>query len=350
MTAPAAEYPVSGQDDIFQMVKGHYTAKALLALWRLGLLSQVGADHDDDLGARALRLGIDLDQIRPLFDYLIVRGYLQRDEAGVYRPTARTVAAAPYFGYFSTMLGAYEPVFARIEDVLTGKLVYGRDLSRSYEEMVRGLTALEDRLMGPVAAVAQEGATKVLDLGCGSARMLTRICQLGPGIKAVGVDHSPDSCATARETVSREGLQDRVTILQGNAAELASLPKDVLAGVDMVSVMFLLHEILRQRGREHVVGLLSEIGELVGPGGRLVMVEVSGTTQPAYRENLLFVPEYELLHEYTNQRLAPREEWEVMVAEAGMTVSEVRPVDMCQAFCLVATPVAGSARAGGSHG
>jgi 2-ketoarginine methyltransferase len=81
-----------------------------------------------------------------------------------------------------------------------------------------------------------------------------------------------------------------------------------------------------------------------------VMVEVSGTTDPVYRENLLFVPEYELLHEYTNQRLAPREEWEVMVAEAGMKVSDVRPVDMCQAFCLVATPVTGSVRAGGNHG
>src|SRR5215472_10464929 len=202
MTAPEAQVPVSGQDDIFLMVKGHYTAKALLAMWRLGLLAEAAAGEDADISAAAVRLGIDLDQIRPLFDYLIVRGYLRRDEAGIYRPTARTVAAAPYFGYFSTMIGAYEPVFARIEDMLTGKLVYGRDLSRSYEEMVRGLTALEERLMGPVAAVAQDGATKVLDLGCGSARMLARICQLGPGINAVGVDLNPDSCATARETVS----------------------------------------------------------------------------------------------------------------------------------------------------
>lgn len=339
MTEPEAQAPVSGQDDIFLMVKGHYTAKALLALWRLGLLAEAAAGEDADISAAAVRLGIDLDQIRPLFDYLIVRGYLRRDEAGICRPTARTVAAAPYFGYFSTMIGAYEPVFARIEDLLTGKLVYGRDLSRSYEEMVRGLTALEERLMGPVVAVAQEGATKVVDLGCGSARMLARICQHGPGINAVGVDLNPDSCATARETVSREGLEGRVTILQGNAADLDSLPQDALAGVDMVSVMFLLHEILRQRGREQVVRLLSQIGKLVGPGGRLVMVEVSGTVEPAYRENLLFVPEYELLHEYTNQRLAPREDWEAMVAEAGMKVSDVRPVNMCQAFCLVATPV-----------
>jgi len=48
------------------------------------------------------------------------------------------------------------------------------------------------------------------------------------------------------------------------------------------------------------------------------------------------VPEYELLHEYTNQRLAPRADWEAMVAEAGMRVLRFAPVDMCQAFCLVA--------------
>lgn len=342
MTVAEGAPQVSGQDDIFRLAKGYYTTKALLALWRLGLLNPAVAGEDVDLVAAASAQGIEPDQIKPLFDYLIVRGYLQRDDAGACRLTARAMAAAPYYGYFSTMIGAYEPVFSQIEDLVAGKLVYGRDVSRSYEEMVRGLTSLEDRLMGPVAAVAQEGATKVMDLGCGSARMLARICQLGPGITAVGVDRNPDSCATARETVRRERLQGRVTILEGDAADLASLPQDALAGVDMVSVMFLLHEILRQRGREHVVGLLSQIGELVGPGGKLVMVEVSGTVSPAYRENQLFVPEYELLHEYTNQRLASREEWETMAAEAGLKVADVRPVDMCQAFCLVATPVAGS--------
>lgn len=338
MTSPQGASQVSGQDDIFLLAKGYYSAKALLALWRLGLLDGAAGGEAVDLVAAAARQGIDTAQIKPLFDYLIVRGFLERDDAGACRLTARAMAAAPYFGYFSTMIGAYEPVFGRIEDLVTGKLVYGRDVSRSYEEMVRGLTALEDRLMGPVADVAKEGAAKVVDLGCGSARMLTRICGLSPGVRGVGVDRNPDSCATARETVNRAGMRERVTIVEGDAADLASLPDDVLAGADMVSVMFLLHEILRQRGRAHIVRLLSEIGDLVGPGGKLVMVEVSGTVHPAYRENQLFVPEYELLHEYTNQRLAPREEWEAMVAEAGMSVTDVRPVDMCQAFCLVASP------------
>src|SRR5205823_10822427 len=129
-----------------------------------------------------------------------------------------------------------------------------RDVVRSIEEMTHGLTALEDRLMGTVIEVVRaHGARKVLDLGCGSARMLARICQLGDHIQGVGVDRDPDSCAVARETVQREGLERRLAIIQADASDMISLPPEVVDGVDMVTVMFLLHEILRQRGRTGTV-------------------------------------------------------------------------------------------------
>lgn len=338
MAVAEAELTTTGQDDLFQLAKGYYTTKALLALWRMGLLEQAAA-HDLRVEDIVAEQGGDPGLLRPLLDYLVVRGYLERTSPGVYRLTARGTRALPYCGYLSTMVGAYEPVFSRLEDLVRGRLTYGKDVLRSHEEMVRGLTALEDRLMGTVAEVVRgAGVSKVMDLGCGSARMLSRICALREDLQGVGVDRDPNSCAVARETVRDRGLQDRLTILQADAGDVASLPRDVVEGVDMVTVMFLLHETLRQRGRAGTVKLLSEIATLVGKRGRLVMVEVSGTVEPKYREDLLFVPEYELLHEYTNQRLAARPEWEAMVGEAGMTVLQVAPVDMCQAFCLVAQP------------
>ncbi|TMD13530.1 MAG: methyltransferase domain-containing protein [Chloroflexi bacterium] len=338
MAVAEAELVKTGQDDLFQLAKGFYTTKALLALWRMGLIERA-AKGDLEVDEIAAEQSSDPNLLRPIFDYLVVRGFLERPEPGVYRLTERGANAVPYCGYLSTMVGAYEPVFSHLEDVVRGRLVYGKDVLRSHEEMVRGLTALEDRLMGTVAEVVRgAGASKMMDLGCGSARMLTRICALQDGLQGVGVDRDPNSCAVARETVKDRGLEDRVTILQADAIDVANLPRDVVGGVDMVTVMFLLHETLRQRGRGGTVRLMREIGALVGKNGRLVMVEVSGNPDPKYRENLLFVPEYELLHEYTNQRLAPRPEWEAMVAEAGMSVEQMAPVDMCQAFCLVAKP------------
>jgi SAM-dependent methyltransferase len=327
----------TGQDDLFSLARGYYTTRALLALWRLGLLERAAAGEVLEAGAIAAAHDVDTGLVSPLLDYLVVRGFLERVRPGAYGLTARGRAAIPYNGYLSTMVGAYEPVFSRLEELVTGRAVYGRDVVRSHAEMTRGLTALEDGLMGTVVDVVREAhARRVLDLGCGSARMLARICQLGDGTEGVGVDRDPDSCAAARETVDREGLRGRLTIVQGDAGEVASLPADAVAGVDVVTVMFLLHEILRQRGREGTVALLRDLGGLVGDGGRLVIVEVSGNPEPTHRDDLLFVPEYELLHEYTNQRLAPRAEWEAMVGEAGMRVLRFAPVDMCQAFCLVA--------------
>src|SRR5215470_13195424 len=329
----------SGETDVWTLAKGYYTTKALLAMWRLGLFDRAERDGELDVAAIAADWGVDEELVRPLFNYLVIRGFLVRTDAGVFRLTQRGHDAYPYRGYLSTMVGAYEPVFSRLEAIVTGAVTYGKDLTRSHEEMVRGLTALEDKMMGTVTdAVIQVGAHKVLDLGCGSARMISRMCELDAAIHTVGVDRDPNSCAVARETVQQRGLADRMQIVQGDAFEVAKLPADVLAGVDTVTVMFLLHEVLRQRGRDGAVRLLTEIADLVGPQGRLVMVEVSGTVDHQYRENQLFVPEYELLHEYTNQRLASRPEWEAMLADAGMAVVDVVPVDMCQSFCMVAAP------------
>lgn len=339
MTIADIELKTTGQDDLFRLAKGYYTTKALLSLWRTGLLERAAAGEELDVETIARDESFDLELLKPVLDYLIVRGYFERTAPGVYRLTERGTAAIPYFGYLSTMVGAYEPVFTRIEDLMTGKLVYGRDVVRSHEEMVRGLTSLEDNLMGTVTdVVASLGVTKALDLGCGSARMLTRICKGGDDVRGVGVDRDPDSCAVARETVAREGLEDRIVIVEHDAGEVGTLPRDVVEGVDVLTVMFLLHEILRQRGRDGTVALMRDIADLLRPGGKLVVVEVSGTIDHKYREDLLFVPEYELLHEYTNQRLASRPEWEAMCDEAGMEVRQVAPVNMCQAFCLVAVP------------
>ena len=121
-------------------------------------------------------------------------------------------------------------------------------------------------------------------------------------------------------------------------AGFKGLPAEAVKDLDVITVMYLLHELLRQRGREGVIELLRDIASVLGQGGRLVIVEVSGTAKPVYREDLLFVPEYELLHEYTNQRLASKAAWEEMVNEAGMRVQGFAPVNMCQSFCMVATP------------
>jgi 2-ketoarginine methyltransferase len=326
---------VTPDQELFQHAKGYYTARALLTLWRTGLLGRAAAGEELDV-RRLGTEGYDGELLGGLLDYLTTRGYLEWVREGAYRLSQRGAAAAPYFGYLSTMLGAYEPVFANLERVVTGELVYGRDVSRSSAEMVTGLNALEASLLGQVTdLLARERFAKVLDLGCGSATMLCRICKLDDRIHGVGLDWSDDACELAVRTVAREQLRDRVTIVRGDAGDPGELPP-AARDADLVTAMFVMHEVLRQRGREGAVACLRQLARTIGSHGRLLMVEVSATSGHEARDDLLFIPEYELLHVFSNQRLASRAEWEEMIAEAGMRVLQVAPADMCQAFCMVA--------------
>lgn len=72
----------------------------------------------------------------------------------------------------------------------------------------------------------------VYDLGSGDGRIVITAAQKY-GAKAVGIELRPDLCDKARERVKELGLEDKVTIIQGNA-----LHAD-LTGADVVTMYFL---------------------------------------------------------------------------------------------------------------
>jgi SAM-dependent methyltransferase len=327
----------AAQDELFAHARGYYVTKALLALWRLGLLQR--AMDGETLTPETIAVeGYDRELLQAVLDYLAVRGYVQFEPSnGGYRLSERGIAASSYYGYLPMLVGAYEPVFAQLENVLAGSRVYGRDVRRSEQELALGVGALEEHLLGRLTALARKAQyTKVLDLGCGSGRMLSRVCKLSGQIRGIGVDWDAQACEEAKRTIGREGLNDRVTILRGDVASIDQLPRDVIDGVDLVIGMFVMHEVLRQRDRTGTVAMLRGIAGLLGSHGRLIMVEVSQLESRDVQDGLLFIPEYELVHNFSAQRLAAREVWEDMVGEAGMRVVEVGAAGMCQAFCLVA--------------
>src|SRR5207237_5242292 len=116
--------------------------KALLAIWRMGLTWRA-AKGDLKVDESAAEQASDPNLLRPIFDYRVVRGFLERPEPGVYRLTERGANAVPYCGYLSTMVGAYEPVFSHLEDVVRGRLVYGEDVLGPTQATVRGVARLE---------------------------------------------------------------------------------------------------------------------------------------------------------------------------------------------------------------
>jgi S-adenosylmethionine-diacylgycerolhomoserine-N-methlytransferase len=61
----------------------------------------------------------------------------------------------------------------------------------------------------------------VIEIGCGTARNLIHIAKRYPGVRLYGLDASAEMLATARESVRRHGLEDRIVLAQGLAEEMA---------------------------------------------------------------------------------------------------------------------------------
>jgi 2-ketoarginine methyltransferase len=330
------------QDKLFTSTEGYFVSKTLLALWRLGVLDHATAGGGLEAGKYAAEQGWDAGLLRSILGYLVIRGYFEV-EGDSFRLTEHGRSIAPHFGYLPMHIGAYEPVLEALEDLISGQRVYGTDVKRSEIEMLGGMTALEEHMLDRLADMTDGAAfSKVLDLGCGSAHLLAKLLRRFPAVHGVGIDLETDAVEDARRNLAEAGLGGRTTILRGDASRFGDLPAGALDGVDLVIAMFVMHEIYRQCSGSGVIECLRNIAGLLGPQGRLLMVEVARIDPVAPRPGLRFVPEYQLLHDFSNQRLASQDDWCDMLAEAGMTVVRTEPAGLCQAFCFVARPVAAS--------
>jgi tRNA (cmo5U34)-methyltransferase len=82
---------------------------------------------------------------------------------------------------------------------------------------------------------------RLLDLGVGSGRALSAVLRRRPDVTATALDLAPNMLATARELFDREGLGDRVDLVQ---ADITALPERLSTGPwDAISCMWTLHQL-----------------------------------------------------------------------------------------------------------
>ncbi|HEY9241316.1 MAG TPA: methyltransferase domain-containing protein [Streptosporangiaceae bacterium] len=127
---------------------------------------------------------------------------------------------------------------------------------------VYGAEDVHDFARRPILdALALQPGDRLLEIGCGGGLLLRDA--LGTGVKAAGLDHSPDMTALARERAPD------AAVLQATAERLP-FAADAFTAVAMSVVFFFFAEPLR---------VLGECRRVLRPGGRLVVF----TTGPELR-------------------------------------------------------------------
>jgi arsenite methyltransferase len=90
-----------------------------------------------------------------------------------------------------------------------------------------------------ISRLVPQGGT-LLDLGCGSGRLLARLAHGRPDIRIVGLDLSEPMLEMGRQTLQREGLADRVELRR---CDITDFQGEVPDRLDVVSCNFAFHHL-----------------------------------------------------------------------------------------------------------
>ena len=161
----------------------------------------------------------------------------------------------------------------------------------------------------PQAVADLSNGGRVVDIHCGGGRWLIAMARRFPKLELVGVEFEADSVARARQHVEEEGLADRISIVQAEAANL-----DGNEPFDLAYFQYALHQL-----PDAVVGLRKAWAALA-PGGRLIVLDWPLPSDPEefrtrHGELIAGVQLDEL---YQGTSLATRDRFRGWFAEAGL--------------------------------
>ena len=166
----------------------------------------------------------------------------------------------------------------------TARASYNR-LSRWYD-VIAGSTEKKYRDWGLQKLSAQPGE-KILEIGFGTGHCLVSLAkEVGPAGRVLGLDISDGMLAIARQRLQAEGLNERVDLHLGDAANLDFIESNTLDGVFMSFTLELFDN-------PEIPRVVQECYRILKPGGRLAVVSMTKTNPPGVAVRM-----YEWFHEH----------------------------------------------------
>lgn len=114
--------------------------------------------------------------------------------------------------------------------------------------------------------VRRSKASKIMDIATGTGDLAIAMAKRMERADILGIDLSEEMLAVARSKVKRLGLEQRITLLKGDAESLTMVADGVM---DVATVAF------GVRNFENLEGGLAEIYRTLKAGGKLVVLEFS---------------------------------------------------------------------------
>ncbi len=211
--------------------------------------------------------------------YVVVKGAAYALAPGVAEALARPGTSSWVAPMLRQFAAAAEHWTAVAEGARTGSGLpwagFGRDMYEAQSDMNAAplLESLANTWLPaafPVlhARMAAGETVQVADVGCGGGWAGIALARAFPGVRVDGYDIDGPTIELARANVEREGLSDRVQMLQGDLAE--SAPD---AAYDLVMAYECIHDM------PHPVPVLTAMRRMVRRDGRVLVADMAGAEE-----------------------------------------------------------------------
>jgi 2-ketoarginine methyltransferase len=319
---------LSGLSKSLDYIRGYVASQVLFDLLRDGVLDDLATASTASAVAR--RQQVDPELLGAVFEYLTLEDILEKRTNGGVEPefvlTEYGQSLRQYKGWFNMLVGGYGSIFGSIGTMLkhgtgaasrTGKWVGVGSCQISHYDAIP--------LARQLIHATRPDASMFVDFGCGNALYLCTFCREMEGIRAVGIEPDPASYEAGLEMVKREGMVDRITLVNCSALEYA-----IAEPPDFMMFNFVLHEIYGQVGEQGMIDFVRTIGRTF-PDTLLLVVDVDyAVDNHAVMKTpvgLGYYNPYYLLHPFTRQKLVPEKQWDALFARAGFRTVAKRTVD-----------------------
>jgi SAM-dependent methyltransferase len=278
-TAPPMGDATASPEQIMQLASGFMAAKHLFAASELGLFEAL-ADSPATLNALAARTGLTTRAARISADAMVALGLLERG-GDSYRngPAAARFLAGRTPADLRPLLRFWDQISYPAWQALATSLGSGPpsevfDLDDAQQEIVSA--GIEAVLAGPAQALAEvvdfSAHRRFLDIGGGTGSWTIAAVQRHPDLEATVLD-LPVTAEIARARVADAGLEDRISVVAGDA-----MTGDLPGGHDV----FLVANLVHYWGPEDNQALLRRIRDTASDGARLLLADF--WTDPTHTE------------------------------------------------------------------
>lgn len=298
-------------------------AAAIAAAFELGLLDELreeGAVASREFcRRRALNQSMMAGVLRVLTGLGVVGWNAAEDQV---RPGPIFEDALRDKGYFLWLVRGYGGFWQNLADIVSGKSSADA-VRRDGRCIAMAASDYGAQFVDPVfmEMLATEPYRCAADIGCGSAERLVEMAKARPDFRGIGIDINPDAVNLSRRRVEEEGLQNRITLVEGDIAELGARPE--FDDVELLFSFFMAHDLWP---RENCLRTLRNIRAIFPSAERLLLSDTYRSEAAPSFDGPIFTSGFELTHALMGQYIPSLAEWMSLFEEAGWECVEQRAV------------------------